>query len=599
MATATDWLEIASRHYQAGDFFRSEECAWSALSEDPNHADALQLFGRIAHKKGEWLQAIDYLNRSLLCDRANAQTWRYLGDAYVCIGKLRTSVAHYEQALRLRPDLGEVWNSLGVAWQKLEQWGRAEECHRDAVRLLPASAQAHNDLASALRGQRKLIGARMALETARQLEPDNPLIAYNLGTTLHELGEVDKAVPHYRRALQLKEGYADASNNLGTALKELGLLEEAISQFRHTLNVELDHTVAYYNLSELAAVGRYEFTPEELRRVELIAASERHSVLDRSRCAFAMASVLNRQGHFDKAFGYYQLANDLRKHFAQENGTAFSAREHGALVERIMATYDAAYFERVRGWGRETNLPIFIIGMPRSGSTLVEQILASHPQVFGAGELCDVPRRSASVEVVAGLRDSQPLPNAHAARDVAADFLGHLTEIGKEASRVTVKTLENYLHLGVIATLFPRGRSAGARIIHCRRDPFDVCLSCYFQNFQNVSFTCSLEDIGAYYLSYERLMAHWARVLPLEIREVSYEDLIHDQEAVSRKLLSFCGLDWDQRCLDFCRTRRAVRTASSVQVRQPISARAMGRWRNYSSHLNSLFEILGYPSQEH
>ncbi len=173
-------------------------------------------------------------------------------------------------------------------------------------------------------------------------------------------------------------------------------------------------------------------------------------------------------------------------------------------------------------------------------------------------------------------------------RELAANYIRYLTRLGQGAGRVTAKTLENVLHLGVIATLFPR-----ARIIHCRRDPLDICVSCYFQNFREIEFAWSLEDIGAYYRSYEKVMAHWAGVLPLPIHEVVYEDLIHNQETVTRDLLAFCELDWDDHCLDFFKTRRVVRTASSVQVRKPVSAKAIGRWKHYRAHLGPLFKALG------
>ena len=198
----------------------------------------------------------------------------------------------------------------------------------------------------------------------------------------------------------------------------------------------------------------------------------------------------------------------------------------------------------------------------------MEQILASHPEVFGAGEIGNVYRFIAQQGVPANVADknavpapAQLLPNVRATRKLAADYLGQLARHGPGAARVTVKNLENYLALGIIATLFP-----GARVIHCRRDPLDMCLSCYFQNFKDMAFSCSLEDIGAYYRGYEKLMAHWSAVLPLKVQDVRYEDLIHDQEAISRNLIAFCGLNWDERVLTFWNTRRVVQTASSVQV---------------------------------
>jgi hypothetical protein len=227
--------------------------------------------------------------------------------------------------------------------------------------------------------------------------------------------------------------------------------------------------------------------------------------------------------------------------------------------------------------------------MPRSGSTLVEQILASHPQVYGGGELGALPSFGSCFAGPArpGEVTGFMLPDQCAAIELATDYHAHVTRLAGGAKRVTDKTLDNFLHLGMIATLFPH-----ARVVHCRRKALDTCLSCYFQNFRKLNFTFALEDIGSYYGSYERLMAHWGRVLPLPIHEVLYESLVHDPKAVIRDLLDYCGVAWDERCLSFDRTRRVVRTASSVQVRMPIFKEAIGRWRSYRSHLGPLIDAI-------
>ena len=510
------------------------------------------------------------------------------GNRALAAGNWRAGLAHYEQALRLRPDFVEAYNDLGMALQHFGEWARAAQCYRQAIHLMPSFAPAYNNMGNALRAQGQWAAAATAFEEALRLQPDSPEIAFNLASTHHDQGELDKAVLYYRQALRLRPEYVEVSNSLATAFKEQGLLDEAIAQCRETLKLEPDHALSYYNLSELAAEGRYQFAPEELGRIKSILASANSSTLERSLCCFALGTVLNKQGCYDEAFGYYQRGNEEKKQVLQGRGITFDAEAHRARTDRMIACHGRSYFERVKKWGTATDLPVFIIGMPRSGSTLVEQILASHPRVFGGGEIGDL---HPFIAQFATKPNATPqLPNIRAARKVAADYLRHLAVQGQGAGRVTVKTLENFLHLGVIATLFPR-----ARIIHCRRDPIDTCLSCYFQNFQNVDFACSLEDIGAYYNAYETLMAHWSRVLPLEIHEVRYEELIQDQEAVTRKLLSYCGLDWDERCLAFYETRRAVRTASAIQVRKPISGRAIGRWRHYRSHLGPLFRALGRP----
>jgi tetratricopeptide (TPR) repeat protein len=511
-------------------------------------------------------------------------------------GAVTLAVECYEEAVRLQLDFAEAYNNLGNLCQQRGEWERAVTCLRRATELKPALAPFHSNLGNALRGRGKLAEAAQSYEQAARLEPDNPDLAYNFGVALHDEGDLDRAIENYHRALRLRPNFAAASNKLAIALKEQGLVDEAVLQFRRTLELAPGHAHAYYNLSELAGVGRYQFTASELERIKGLLASPDCSAVDRSLYAFTLASVLDKQGAYDEAFDYYRIGNELRKRYFEEHGLGFDAQEHKALVTRIIEFYGRSYFERVKKWGTATELPVFIIGMPRSGSTLVEQILASHPKVFGGGEIGEVYHFISQFSDNAGpltdphLYRTQFLPNLRAARRMADAYVRSIDQRGQGAARVTIKTLENHLHLGVIATMFAR-----ARIIHCRRDALDVCLSCYFQNFQNVAFACSLEDIGAYYRAYEDLMAHWARVLPARIHEVNYEELVHNQEAVTRRLLEYCGLDWDERCLSFWNTRRVVRTASTVQVRKPISTQAIGRWRHYEAHLGPLKKMIASP----
>jgi tetratricopeptide (TPR) repeat protein len=590
MATVAESFALAARYYAAGDVILAEQFSLSVLNENPHHGEALHMLGVIAWQKRDLNTALDYLQRSVSSNGSNATAWKHLGDVHLIARNANAAVANYEQALRLRPDFAEAYNDLGNAWQHLGGWDKAVQCLREAVRLQPSLGPAYNSLGNALRAQGKLAAASEAFQQALRLQPNNPEIAYRLGVTLHEQGELDQAVECYRQVLRLNRANADVMNSLGTAFKEQGLLDEAIAQFRETLKLQPNHALAFYNLSKFVAEGRYRFAADELDRIKACMASGNCAAADRSQFGFGLATVLHKQGSYDEAFAYFKEANDLRKRILEERNVSFDAQGHEALIDRVIATYDRAYFEGVRGWGTDTDLPIFIVGMPRSGSTLVEQIISSHPQVFGAGELGEVPLYIARfvVEANPNLYTTPVLPSRGAARDLATDYLKRMANLGKGAARVTIKTLQNYMHLGVIASLFPR-----ARVIHCRRDPFDVCLSCYFQNFQNIDFASSLEDIGVHYRAYEKLMAHWSRVLPLEIHEVANEDLIHDQETVTRKLIFYCGLEWDERCLTFFNTRRAVQTASSVQVRKPISGQAIGRWKHYRAHLGPLFKALG------
>jgi tetratricopeptide (TPR) repeat protein len=594
--TTAEAFTLATQHHRAGQLAQAEQLYHAVLAQEPNHAEALHFLGAIALQVGDLDKAIAFFQKAIASNKTHAGYWNNLGVAYITTGKFREAVAAYDEALRLRPDYSEAYNNQGIACQQLGQLERAAGNYQQAILHRPTNVEAYNNLAHALKNLGRHAEAAAACEQALRYRPDNPVAANTLGMILQEQGELERAMGYYRQALHFKPGYADASNNLATALKEQGLLAEAVAQYRATLNFRPDHALAYYNLSQFAAEGWYHFGPEELERIQALTASARVPVVERSVLGFTLAGELDRQGAYDEAFRYYRQANDLRRGALQEANLAFDGQRHQALVEKLMATYDRAHFQRVQHWGTATDVPVFVLGMPRSGTTLVEQILCSHPEVFGAGELGEFARlmigRAQKAGRPAGEAPLVPLSGEAAARDLAADFLRTLGRLGGGARRVTLKTLENYLYLGVIATVFPK-----ARVIHCRRQPLDVCLSCYFQNFQHMDFAWSLEDIGSYYQQHERLMAHWRQVLPLPILDIDYEDLIAQQETVTRSLLTFCGLDWDARCLAFFNNGRPVQTASTLQVRRPLSAKSIGRWQKYRSHLGPLFRALGYPAE--
>jgi len=428
MATAEEDFEKADRYFSAGQFSLAEQFSLAVLKSAPNHAKAFHLLGVIAWQKGDLGLAFDYLKRSLVCDGTVAAHWVTLGNVYTAAGNSRESIPYYEQALRLRPDYFEAHKNLGVTLLILQDWEKAAENFRAAIRITPTVGSAYNYLGSALRGQGKLFEALNAFKQALSLQPDNAEIAYNLGITFYDLRELDQAVDYYRQALRLKPAFILASNNLADALKEQGSLEEAIAQFRETLKLQPDNAFAYYSLSEFTAEGRFQFQPEEMERLRTFLASGRWSDADRNLGSFALARVLHKQGSYEEAFGYFQKGNELKKRFLQERNLAFDPQIHDALIDRIIAAYGRSYFERVKKWGLATDQPIFIIGMPRSGSTLVEQILASHPQVFGAGEIDDIYRFVINCEPrkKTELYTTPLLPNLRVARKKSADYIKFL-----------------------------------------------------------------------------------------------------------------------------------------------------------------------------
>jgi tetratricopeptide (TPR) repeat protein len=367
-------------------------------------------------------------------------------------------------------------------------------------------------------------------------------------------------------------------------LIELGQPAEAIHCCQEALRLDPDSVHAYAHLGELVSQELYCFSGEQVSRMESILASGRRSAGDASRLHFLLAALFDRQGDRDRAFSHYRQGNDLKSLDFRQRNLAFDREAHRRLIDNIIATFDHRFFERVRSFGSPTHLPVFIVGMPRTGSTLVAQILSSHPRITAAGERQDlaeiVTARSPYPGWMSGLDQAT-------AQVLAADYLDRLSRFGPQAARMIDKMPHNYLHLGSIAALFPN-----AYIIHCRRDVMDVCLSCYFQNFSWVSYATSLEDLGFYYRQYERLMQHWREVLPLPICEVDYEDLVHDPQRVSRDIIAFCGIKWSDRCLAFHENTRAVQTASKLQVRRPLYTTSIARWKRYESQLLPLKEAL-------
>ena len=390
-AEAFTW---AARYHDAGNFALAEQYARSVLGAEPAHAEAHHMLGVLAWQRGDLPSAVAHLENALKCNKTNAQTWQHLADVHNAAGNIPAAITSYEQSLRLRPDVPEAHNALGLALRKINLLAGAADCFRKAIRLKPDWATAYNNLGSTLRAQGQLPEAIKALEQALHLAPDNPDIAYNLGTLHHvDMDNVDKAVGYYRQALALKPPYAaEVCNSLGTALKEQGMLDEAIAQFREALRLKPDHAMASYNLSELAGAGRHEFTAAELENIKAQTRSGRLPPADRVLHGFALGTVLDKQKAYDEAFGYFQEANDLQRRILEESKAAFDARLHEAQVANIIALYDGAFFEKAKNWGSDSEMPVFIVGMPRSGSTLVEQIVASHPRVFGWGESGDMHR---------------------------------------------------------------------------------------------------------------------------------------------------------------------------------------------------------------
>ncbi len=616
----------AMRLHETGHLADAEDIYRGVLSEEPRHAHALHLLGLAAYQQGRHAEAIDRIGEALAINGPQAVFYSNLGAVYLEVGRLDDTVASCVEALRLRPDLPNAHNNLGVARMRQGRYDEAATAFRETLRLMPGHIDARCNLGAILHRQGKLGDALALLQETVRLAPrhaqaqndlggallacDRPEVAIahlqeairlrptfaeahsNLGLGLRDLGRIDEALQCFREAVRLNPGYAGAHNNLGYTLEFQGKIGEARSAFCEALRLEPNNARALASLCGLAVAGHHELAGDEIPRIEALASRTDLPLDDLGRLHFALGRLRDRAGAYDAAFAHYRRGNEARKEYVRCRGAAFDPTAQRRLVDRLIAAFTPAYFARVAGFGLATELPIFVVGMMRSGTSLAEQILASHPQVHGAGELRELGVLTTTLPHRLGPAEEYPecvaRMDSKTARALAEEHLNALQQRGGEALRVVDKMPLNFLHLGIIATLFPR-----ARIVHCRRDPIDTCLSCFFQNFSEPhGFTLDLKHLGAYYREYERLMQHWSAVLPIPIFNLDYEELTAHQEAVSRRLVAYCGLEWDERCLRFNETERAVRTASTLQVRKPMYRSAVGRWKRYEAHLGPLIEAL-------
>ena len=457
--------------------------------------------------------------------------------------------------------------------------------YRLALALDPRFAEAYHYLGSMYLEQDRNADAIALLRKAVALKPGYLEARITLAHALDNDGQMDEAEEVYTAIIADEPNNAAAHNNLANLLKSQGNIEQAITHYEKSLQIDPRNVQAYYNLSRAQTADA---SDAEIGRMEKLLETPELAPAERVNVHFALGKIYDDLERYDDAFAHFRKGNEL-----DDRAAAFDPRVHGILVNRLIRICNKQLFARRQGLGSETGAPVFIVGMPRSGTTLIEQVLASHPDVFGAGELDNMSHLINAIPAEVSGAPSYPecaseLDAVTACRlgDSYASYVGRLSGGSR---RVTDKMPANFMHLGFIALLLPR-----ARVIHAMREPMDSCLSCYFQHFTApMPFATDLTNLGHYYQAYELMMSHWHRVLPLPILDVPYEDMVADHEATCRKIVDFCGLEWDDACLQFHKTERTVKTASTWQVRQPLYSTSVARWRHYEKFLDPLKQALG------
>jgi tetratricopeptide (TPR) repeat protein len=599
---AGDAMRDHGRLREAGTFYQR------AVRQNPHLIEAHNNLGNIMMQMGRHDDAITCYQGALTFDSGNAQVLCNLANALRLKGSLQEALAVTHRSIARDPSLSVAHNNLGLIHAALGEREQATISYRQALQLDPNYVDALINLGNVLREAGGRREALTAYARAVELQPNRPESHLNLGNTLIELRLMESAVGSFRRALALQPDYVQAHVGLGGALRLLRMAAEAKAACLAALAIDPNYPEALGLLGELHTdEGRFseaeplfqrailakpgyafglasipagrKMTQDDgpwLKSVERLLATQ-PPLTDQVNLRFALGKYYDDLREYERAFNHYRAANELTKRF----GGKYTREDLSARIDGLIQRCDADFVNRPRQFASATQLPIFIVGMPRSGTSLTEQILASHPQVFGAGELIfwDAAFGAFHDAGAAGRPEAEFFP------ELTRKYLERLTAHCGDAARVVDKMPANFLYAGLIHAVLPR-----ARIIHMQRNPIDTCLSIYFQNFPNMGpFANDLDNLAFYYAEYLRITAHWRAVLPAQnLLEVPYEALLQDQEGWTRRILQFAGLPWDARCLDFHETDRVVVTASKWQVRQKLTASSAGRWKHYREFIGPL-----------
>ena len=603
----------ALQHFKEGRLQQAQDECLSILRKQP-HPDAILILGMIAHQEREFEVAVERYQQFLKFNAKDAETHCNLGLVLEELDRTEDAVEHFNRSITIFADNAAVHGHLGDAYSKLQRRELAIKAYQQALAIDASDVVTLIKLGNGFLASQLWTQAIPHYEQALAIQPDNALVHKSLGSSLRYLGQRQMALKCFEQALSLRPEYIDARIELAIVLRGLGRTEEALVQLEQVIDLKPDDADAHINLAlTLRNLGQAELAVERLEQFlgarptcgaayyhismikpkqALIPAVEKlisHPNLSKGNaiyCHLALGNLFKHGKSYDQAFNHFLKANTL-----QRETFNYDPEENSQTVDKLIEVYCKSFFQNKHGWGSASKLPVFILGMPRSGTTLVEQILSSHALVHGAGEILALTGVAVSIVQQLGHADPYPQCMSHfdekMAQKYSARYLQELALYSSSAVRITDKLPGNFLRIGLIKTLFP-----DARIIHCQRNPLDNCISLYFHYFQNYKHSFELTELGQYYLDYQRMMSHWQKLFPDEIFTVQYEELVMDQESVSKHLIDYLGLEWDEKCLAFYNNERVVMTPSNIQVRQPMFEESINRWKPYEKHLQPLIEML-------
>jgi len=617
---------LAEMCRQSGLLAEGEKAARRAVTLDNRLTAGWNNLGIILQEAGKLEESLTCLARVVERTPDNPEAHNNLANSLKRLGRLTEARAHYDQAIALNPNYSEAHSNLA---NLLNEWGQAEPAMAEArlaIELNPRNADAYLNAAAVALGQKRQFEAMRWIDNLLSFAPHHPggLIAKAralkeddnlpeaeqaarlavsvaeqssdahevLAQVLQGLEQTDEALAHYDQAASLPTAVPETPLiSKAVMLMEIGRTKESAEIFDQALAINPRSANVWFNRCEMK---KFSATDPDITKMEAVLASADSQGMgpsDRTLLHFALGKAWMDAKNAERAFFHLTEGNRLKRQTFD-----FDIEATRNWLSDIALSFTPELLARFSEAGESAEMPIFVLGMPRSGTTLVEQILASHPLVHGAGELKIL---QGMVDRISGA-DLQPIGYPQLLSGLLPEDLGRLGRhyverirpLSHGCARVVDKMPANFLYAGLIHLMLPN-----ARIVHCRRDPVDTCLSCYTKLFQgDQKFAYDLRELGLFHRGYQSLTAHWRQLLPADrFLDIDYEAVIEDLEGEARRLIAFCGLDWDEACLSFHKTARPVRTASVNQVRQPIYRASVGRWKPFAAHLGPLLDALDIP----
>jgi tetratricopeptide (TPR) repeat protein len=581
-----------------------------ALSIDPDNATACNNKGSALKEQGKLEEAIDAYNKAIFIKPDYAEAHNNMGNALQEQGKLEQAIDAYNKAIFIKPDYAEAYNNMGIALKEQGKLEEAIDAYNNAIFIKPDYADACYNMGNALQEQGKLEEAIEAFNKAISIKADYAEAYYNMGIALKEQGKLEEAIDAYNKAIFIKPDYAEAYNNMGNALQEQGKLEEAIDAYNKAIFIKPDYAEAYNNMGNalqeqgkleeaidaynkaifikpdyaeayrnLSSIKKYNSDDKQFFQVKELYCQKGLNEDTRCHLSFALAKMYEDIGELDQNFTYLSSGNAMRKQLLN-----YSIDQDKNLFSKLKNAqpYLLKTLLDVKAGSIET-IPIFILGMPRSGTTLVEQIISSHSEVLGAGELTHL------FQLGLNLSADPTAINTAALSKLRNKYLSELSKLSDGKSIVTDKMPQNFLFIPLICAAFPE-----AKIIHVKRNAAATCWSNFKQYFpkNGLGYCYDLKDVVDYYKLYNDLTEFWQSQYGDRIYNLNYENLTTDQENQTRKLIKHIGLSWEEACLSPDKNKRSVKTASQQQVRQKVYKGSSEAWRKYEPYLNGAFDSL-------